>query len=266
MDSKPILVTGAAGKIARYLRPHLAARFGRLRLSDRLDPGPLAAGEEAAVGELADMDAVARAMAGCGAVVHLGACIVEERWEVIHQSNIVGTYNVMEAARRAGIGRVVLASSVHAVGYHPVTQRLDAGSAALPDSFYGISKVFAEGLACLYAEKAGMDIACLRIGSVLPEPTEPRHLSTWLSYPDMVRLVLACLEAPRLGYTVMYGASKNTRGWWDNSGAPHVAYHPEDDAEAFAAKILAGGDTRDPESPETRYQGGFFCAPDFVKW
>ncbi len=118
----------------------------------------------------------------------------------------------------------------------------------------------------MYAEKAGMDIACLRIGSVLPEPTEPRHLSTWLSYPDMVRLVLACLEAPRLGYTVMYGASRNTRSWWDNSGAPHVAYRPEDGAEAFAAKILAGGDTRDPAAPETRYQGGFFCAPDFVKW
>lgn len=266
MDGKPILVTGAAGKIARYLRPHLAARFGRLRLSDRLDPGPLAAGEESAVGELADMDAVSGAMAGCGAVVHLGACIVEERWEVIHESNIVGTYNVVEAARRAGIKRVVLASSVHAVGYHPVTACLDAGSAALPDSFYGISKVFAEGLACLYVQKAGMDIACLRIGSVLPEPTEPRHLSTWLSYPDMVRLVLACLEAPKLGYTVLYGASKNTRSWWDNSGAPHVAYHPEDDAEAFARKILAGGDTRDPAGPETRYQGGFFCAPDFVKW
>ena len=266
MDEKPILVTGAAGKIARCLRPHLASRFGRLRLSDRVDPGPLAPGEEVAVCELADFDAVSRAVAGCGAVVHLGACIIEERWEVIHESNIVGTYNVVEAARRAGIKRLVLASSVHAVGYHPTTRTLDTGSAALPDSFYGISKVFAEGLACLYAEKAGMDIACLRIGSFLPEPTEPRHLSTWLSYPDMVRLVLACLEAPKLGYTVMYGASRNTRSWWDNSGAPHVVYKPEDDAEAYAPKILAGGDTRDPAAPETRYQGGFFCAPDFVKW
>jgi uronate dehydrogenase len=262
----PILVTGAAGKIARYLRPHLAERHGPLRLTDRVDPGPLHAGEEAVLVELGDRDAVSRVVEGCRAVVHLGACIVEERWEVIHEANILGAYNVLEAARRHGVRRVVLASSVHAVGYHPVTARLDAGASALPDSYYGLSKVFAEGLACLYAQKAGMDIACLRIGSVLPEPTEPRHLSTWLSYPDMVRLVVACLEAPRLGYTVLYGASANTRSWWDNSGAPHVDYRPEDNAEAFAGRILAGGDRRDPESPETRYQGGFFCAPDFVKW
>lgn len=266
MATGPLLLTGAAGKIARFLRPRLVARYGRLRLSDRVDPGPLAAGEEAAVCDLADFEAVTKAAAGCAAVVHMGACIVEERWEVIHESNILGTRNVLEAARRAGIRRVVLASSVHAVGYHPVTARLDRGAAALPDSLYGVSKVFAEGLACLYAEKAGMDIACLRIGSVLVKPTEPRHLSTWLSYPDAWRLVEACLEAPRLGYTVMYGCSANTRSWWDNSGSPHVAYRPEDNAEDHAAEILANGDTRDPASPETRFQGGFFCAPGYVKW
>jgi uronate dehydrogenase len=262
----PILVTGAAGKIARYLRPRLVERYGRLRLTDRVDPAPLHAGEEAMTAELGDFEAVGRAVAGCSAIVHLGACIVEERWEVIHEANVAGAYNVLESARRHGVRRVVLASSVHAVGYQPVTARLDAGAAALPDSYYGVSKVFAEGLACLYAHKAAMDIACLRIGSVLPEPTEARHLSTWLSYPDMVRLVIACLEAPRLGYTVLYGASANTRSWWDNAGAAHVDYRPEDDAEAFAGKILAGGDRRDPDSPETRFQGGFFCAPDFVKW
>lgn len=266
MDGKPILVTGAAGKIARYLRPRLADRFGRLRLSDRVDPGPLGPTEESSLCELADFDAVSRAVEGCAAIVHLGACIVEERWEIIHDSNILGAYNVLEAARRHGVKRVVLASSVHAMGYHPTTARLDAAAAALPDSFYGVSKVAAEGLACLYAEKAGMDIACLRIGSVLPEPTEPRHLSTWLSYPDTVRLVIACLEAPRLGYTIMYGCSANTRAWWDNSGAPHVDYKPKDNAEDYAAKILKDGDQRDPKSPETIYQGGFFCAPDYVKW
>jgi uronate dehydrogenase len=266
MPGKPLLLTGAAGKIARYLRPRLLARYGALRLSDRVDPAPLEIGEEVALCELADFDAVCKAAEGCGAIVHMGACIVEERWEVIHEANILGARNVLEAARQTGIRRVVLASSVHAIGYHKATARLDKDAAALPDSLYGISKVFAEGMACLYAEKAGMDIACLRIGSVLPKPTEPRHLSTWLSYPDTWRLVEACLDAPKLGYTVMYGASANTRSWWDNSGAPHVAYKPEDNAEDYAAEILKGGDTRDPASPETKYQGGFFCAPDYVKW
>ncbi|MBM3546411.1 MAG: NAD(P)-dependent oxidoreductase [Alphaproteobacteria bacterium] len=266
MPGQPILLTGAAGKIARYLRPRLLDRYGALRVSDRVDPAPLDPREEVALGELADFEAIKKAATGCGAVVHMGACIVEESWEIIHDSNILGARNVLEAARQLGIKRVVLASSVHAVGYHPVTTMLDAGAAALPDSFYGISKVFAEGMACLYAEKAGMDIACLRIGSVLPKPTEPRHLSTWLSYADTWRLVQACLDAPRLGYTIMYGCSANTRSWWDNSGAPHVAFKPEDNAEDYAAEVLKNGDTRDPTSPETKFQGGFFCAPDYVKW
>lgn len=266
MHGQPILLTGAAGKIARYLRPRLLERYGLLRLSDRVNPAPLVANEEVALAELSDFEAIAKAAAGCRAIVHMGACIVEESWEIIHESNILGARNVLEAARQAGIRRVVLASSVHAVGYHPVTATLDAKSAALPDSFYGVSKVFAEGLACLYAEKAQMDIACLRIGSVLPKPTEPRHLSTWLSYPDTWRLVEACLDAPALGYTVMYGCSANTRSWWDNAGSPHVAYKPEDNAEDYAAEILEGGDPRDPASPETKFQGGFFCAPDYVKW
>ncbi|MBM3533193.1 MAG: NAD(P)-dependent oxidoreductase [Alphaproteobacteria bacterium] len=266
MLDQPILLTGAAGKIARYLRPRLLDRYGQLRLSDRENPAPLDPREEVALGELADFDAVKKVATGCSAIVHMGACIVEESWEIIHPSNIVGVRNVLEAARQTGIKRVVLASSVHAVGYHPVTASLDKDASALPDSLYGVSKVFAEGMACLYAEKAGMDIACLRIGSVLPEPTEPRHLSTWLSYPDSWRLVQACLDAPRLGYTIMYGCSANTRSWWDNSGAPHVAYRPEDNAEDYAAEILKGGDLRDPASPETRFQGGFFCAPDYVKW
>ncbi len=266
MDRRPILVTGAAGKLARYLRPRLIERYGRLRLSDHRDPGPIAAEEETANGELADFDAVHRAVAGCRAILHFGACIIEERWDVIHSSNVVGTYNVFEAARRCGVKRIVYASSVHAVGYHPVTERLDARSEHRADSFYGVSKVFAESLACMYAHKADMDIACLRIGSALPEPTEPRHLSTWLSYPDLFRLVSACLDAPTLGYTIMYGASANTRSWWDNSRAPHVAYVPQDDAELYAPRILAQAGPRNPSSPVERFQGGFFCAPDFVKW
>jgi uronate dehydrogenase len=111
-----------------------------------------------------------------------------------------------------------------------------------------------------------MDIACLRIGSVLPEPLEPRHLSTWLSYPDLFRLVAACLEAPTLGYTILYGVSANTRSWWDNSQASHVAYAPVDNAEAHAPRVLASAGHRDETSPVERFQGGFFCAPDHVRW
>lgn len=266
MNGKPILLTGAAGNLGQYLRPRLVEKYGALHSSDRVDPGPRLPGEEHHLCDLADFDAINRAAAGCWAVIHFGARVTEEPWEVIHQSNIIGTYNVFEAARRHGIKRVVFASSVHAIGYHQVTHRLDASAAQRPDSYYGIAKAFGEGLACMYAHKAGMDVACLRIGSSFPEPTEPRHLSTWLSYADMCRLVMSCLEAPKLGYTIMYGVSANTRSWWDNSAAPHVAYRPEDNAEVYAARILANAPLRDPASPAERFQGGYFCAFDHVKW
>ena len=266
MNYNKILLTGAAGHLGQYLRPRLIERYGALRSTDRVDPGPLLPGEELRLCDLSDFDAISEAVAGCSAIIHFGANVTEETWEIIHQSNIIGTYNVFEAARRHQVKRIIFASSVHAIGYHPVTDRLDAFSAQRPDSYYGIAKAFGEGMACMYAHKAGMDVACLRIGSSFPEPTEPRHLSTWLSYADMCRLVMSCLDAPRLGYTIMYGASANDRSWWDNSLSPHVAYTPQDNAETYAARILAVGRQRDPESFPERFQGGYFCAPDHVKW
>jgi uronate dehydrogenase len=104
-----------------------------------------------------------------------------------------------------------------------------------------------------------MEIACLRIGSSFPAPSDVRQLSTWLSYADLFRLVVACLEAPKLGFAVIYGASDNSRGWWDNSKTPEIAFTPEDSADAFAAKLMPDGkDPRDPNDPAVKLQGGAF--------
>ena len=265
MAGKPILLTGAAGALGRYLRPRLIEAHGQLRSSDKVAFAPALKGEEQIVCDIHDMGAVERMVDGVGAILHFGAYSVEADWETILHSNIIGTYNVLEAARRKGVRRIVFASSNHAIGFHTVQTKLDARSVQKPDSYYGVSKAFGEDLGSLYVDKYNLEVACLRIGSCLPEPKEARHLSTWLSYPDLFRLVTACLEAPVLGFTILYGVSNNTRSWWDNSLAPHVAYRPEDNAETYAKQILSHGDPRAPDDPARRFHGGPFCSDGYVR-
>ena len=74
------------------------------------------------------------------------------------------------------------------------------------------------------------------IGTAAPEPTDPRHLSTWQSYPDLLRLIEACFSAKKLGFTALYGVSANKRRWWGNAHARHVAYKPKDNAEYAACR------------------------------
>ncbi|MBI1777337.1 MAG: NAD(P)-dependent oxidoreductase [Proteobacteria bacterium] len=265
MAAKPILLTGAAGALGRYLRPKLIEAYGRLRSADKVSFAPALNGEEQVVCDLHDLAAVERMVEGTEAILHFGAYSVEADWETILHSNIIGTYNVFEAARRKGIKRLVFASSNHAIGFHTVETRLDATSLQKPDSYYGVSKAFGEDLGSLYVDKHNLEVACLRIGSCLPEPKEARHLSTWLSYPDLLRLIQACLEAPFLGFTIMYGMSNNTRSWWDNSLSPHVAYRPEDNAETYAKQILSHGDPRPEGDPARRFHGGPFTSDGYVR-
>ena len=114
-----------------------------------------------------------------------------------------------------------------------------------PDSRYGLSKAFGEDIAIYYANKHGISAMCLRIGTCREIPHDERALSTWQSYEDLLRLIDACFAAPKLGCTILYGVSDNDRSWWSNAGASHVPYRPQDNAEAFAAKLLPEGDTRD---------------------
>jgi uronate dehydrogenase len=95
-----------------------------------------------------------------------------------------------------------------------------------------------------------MRVACIRIGSALPRPIDERHLSTWLSPGDLVRLVTACLTSPELGFAIVYGASANRRGWWDLEPGRRLGYEPQDDAEVFAGDVEPG--------PPDKFQGGTF--------
>lgn len=264
-EERPMLLTGAAGLLGRWLRPRLIERYGALRSSDVADMGSALAGEEVIIADLADAEAVDRLVAGAGRIVHFGGISYETTFDRILASNILGTYNVFEAARRHGAGPIVYASSNHAIGFYTRDDRLDANVRTRPDSLYGVSKAFGEDLASFFADKYGVESACLRIGTARPDPIDPRHLSTWQSYEDLLRMIEACFAAPKLGCTILYGVSDNDRSWWSNDSAPHVDYRPRDNAERFAATLIPDGDKRDPEAPEVKYQGGPFVSDGYVK-
>jgi uronate dehydrogenase len=126
-----------------------------------------------------------------------------------------------------------------------------------PDSFYGVGKAASEALCSLYHDRHGLAVACLRIGSFRDRPTTRRHLSTWLSPGDAVRLVDACLRAPALGLAIVYGISRNTRAWWDLDSARVLGYEPRDDAEDWADEIESRPPSDDDEL-DGRFVGGEF--------
>jgi uronate dehydrogenase len=126
---------------------------------------------------------------------------------------------------------VVLASSNRLTGFYPTTHEAVPTDPPRPDGLYGVSKVAAEALARLYADKFGVSVVCLRIGSFEHEPTEPRHLSTWLSPRDCQGFVNAALTAPNVHFEAAYAVSANTRRFWALSTT--LGYWPVDDAETY---------------------------------
>jgi uronate dehydrogenase len=258
----PVLVTGAAGLIGTVLRGGLPERGWSVRSLDIVPVAEPRPGEEHLVADITDLAAMTEAARGTEALVHLAGIATESTWPAIAHTNIDGTYCALEAARRAGVRRVVLASSNHATGYTP---RPDGGllrevdAPPRPDTYYGVSKVTMEALGSLYVDRYGLDVVCLRIGSAFPEPTTTRQLSTWLSPGDTVRLVDAALRAPSPGFAVVWGVSANTRSWWDLTAARALGYEPADDAEVYAETLIAAHGEPDRADPVHSRVGGEFA-------
>jgi uronate dehydrogenase len=253
---KTILLTGAAGEVGGYLRPELAGRY-QLRLSDVRRVLGVSKGEGFSKANLARLSDVVRASKGVDAIVHMGAYSVEGEWQQILEANIVGSYNVFEAARRNGIKRVVFASSSHTLGFYPRKEVLDHRAQPRPDSRYGVSKVFGETLARLYSDKYGLEVCCLRIGTVQPVPTDKRRLSLWVSPRDLAQLVSIGVEHPAIKFEIMYGVSGNKRSFYDNENARRLGYRPQDNSEHYAKEVLKREQPSGNLAIET-YQGGVF--------
>ncbi|HEX2221699.1 MAG TPA: NAD(P)-dependent oxidoreductase [Candidatus Limnocylindria bacterium] len=263
MPNRIVLVTGAEGLIGGIVRERLADRYELRALTRRQSDFP------SHVADVADYDALAPALAGVDAVVHLAASAeVDSPWDAVLSANLVGARNVLEAAQRAGTELVVFASSNHAVGMYELEgapdiyradktegELLPVSAPARPDSLYGASKVWGEALGRYYAERVGSPrVICLRIGWVSEgdsyDPAGPpespdipglsvddryrRMRAMWLSHADCASLIAAALEAPAsVRFGVVYGVSGNAGRWFSlDAGLELLGWQPRDGAPA----------------------------------
>ncbi len=257
--TRRILLTGAAGGLGQALRPRLAAHCSVLRLSDIAPTqGALAPREEWHSADLADRAGVLALCQDVDAIVHMGGVSTERPFDEILPANIVGVYNLYEAARKQGVKRIVFASSNHVTGYYKQSETIDAAAPPRPDGWYGISKAFGEDVSRFYFDRYGIETACLRIGSSFPEPKDRRMLASWLSYDDLHRLVIACLSTPVLGHSIVFGMSDNAVTWWDNRLAKHVGFVAQDSSDVFRDAVYARTAAPDVNDAAAKYQGGGF--------
>ncbi len=260
MKLKKLVLTGAAGRLGSYLREPLTKLAEELVSTDIVDDiGNLYAGETYVKADLASLEQMEQVIDGADMVVHFGAIGDEAPFEQILGPNIVGAYNVWEAAYRKGVRRVIYASSVHAVGMHSRTDGVGLDAPHRPDTFYGLAKCFAEDLASLYWDKRGVESVCMRIFSCA-QVNNARALGTWLSYDDLIHMVERSIDTPVTKFTVVYGISNNDRCPVDNSKAAFLGYKPKDNAEQFAEQVLADTPALDLNDPEHLYLGGPFAS------
>jgi uronate dehydrogenase len=261
---RKVLVTGAAGQIGRIVCAGLNARGWKVRGLDQVPlTGVGGLSDPPIVADVRDAEAVQKASAGVDSVVHLAGIPTEAPFEEILGSNIDGTFQVFDAARRAGVRRVVFASSNHAVGYTPREETVPVDVPPRPDTYYGVSKVFGEALGRLMVDRYGLEVVCLRIGSWKQYPETVRELSTWISPADGVRLVAAALTAPDVGFAVAYGISANTRAWWDLAPARALGYLSVDDAEDYSDRVPGADAEPDKSDPDWARVGGSFAGPAY---
>ena len=250
-----VLVTGAAGSIGRVVTVGLADR-GHTVVGLDLVPQPDGDDGTWYTVDSTDADAVAAVFdeESFDAVVHLAGHPGEASLPDSLSSHVVTTAALLDAMVEHGVRRLVYASSNHAVGRTPRRELVGTDTRPRPDTFYGVGKVAAEALMSLYADRYGVDAVACRIGSFLERPATVRHLGTWLSHDDGVRMVEAALTAPAPGFAVLYGISANTRAWWDLEPGRALGYEPLDDAEEFAGSVAPGPD----DEAEAAYVGGDF--------
>jgi uronate dehydrogenase len=258
-----VALSGAGGQLGRYLRPALLGRGVDLRSGGGYDPlAPLRPGEDVTHGDLRDAANVDRLLQGVDVLIHLAGTSVERPLPEIIENNLVGLNAVYEGARRHRVKRIVFASSNHTIGMHDVADRLDLACDFRPDSFYGLSKMWGEGMARLYWDKHGIESVCVRIGSALDKPTELRHLSTWFGLDDLLQFMMCCITTPEVGFLVAWGVSHNTRGYWTPPGCERIGYRPVQNSEDYAAEILRQPNPLDPVGQS--YQGGSFASSGFA--
>lgn len=248
---KKVLITGMSGLIGGLLRRHLEG-LGGYALS-ALNRSPLE-GVECHQADIADLEAIRPAFEGRDVVVHLAAYLGDDAWEGQLSGNVIGTYNVYEAARLAGVKRVVFASSGNAIRGFERVHPYDAIAAGRykevaedfprvthemvrPEGIYGAAKVWGEALGRHFSDANGLSVLCVRIGSVTQDnrPRSTREYSIYLSHRDISQMLQRCIDAPDdLKYDIFLATSNNKWGYRDLEHPRKVlGYVPQDSADDF---------------------------------
>lgn len=247
-------MTGAAGRIGRHLRATLNEVFDDLLLLDLVPIDDLAPHERNVQLDVRDLDALCEVVAGLDGVIHLGGLADEADFHDLSDINVVGTYHVFEAARMGGGARVVYASSNRATGFYPTDRMVTPNDPFRPDGLYGVAKAATEAMGRLYADKFGLEVSCLRIGSFEETPSTPRELHTWLSPRDCTAAFRAAIEGD-YKFTTFYAVSNNAESWWDLEAGRAIGFYPQDNAADYADGVV--GELSEP-------QGGWFASQEFT--
>ncbi len=251
-----VLITGAGGTIGRSLTERLSDRY-QLRLMHRSRPDD-AGDRDIVAADIRNVDEVLAAMDGVDTVWHLaGDPAVPAPWESVLENNIIGTRNVLEAARGAGVRRVVFASTNHVMGmydrdgawpvYNDLPQR--------PDSLYGVSKAFGEDLGRHYYDAFGLEFIALRIGWFMDTPKMSQGVgrAMWLS-PDDCAQVFTCATVADVPFGVFYAISDNPDRRWDITDTMlQLGYRPRDSwtrALGIEEHVVASRKQSSPDWPE----------------
>jgi len=234
---KRVLITGAAGNVGKSLALSLKDRYDlRLHYNRTMPDNPPVT--DVVRADISDYDAIAPALEGMDAVVHMAAdSSTQATWESVRDRNLIGAYNVFEAARRAGVPKIIFATTNHVMGMYDRDQQwpIYANQPVRPDSLYGVSKAYGEALGRFYSDQHGLSVICLRIGWFLPHPHNEIARWMWLSERDGAQVTWRAIESD-LRFGIFYAISANSRRHWDITDTMNaLGYRPEDDAEHYYA-------------------------------
>jgi nucleoside-diphosphate-sugar epimerase len=250
MTKEKILITGASGKIGQLFVQHLKDRYD-LVLTDIVDI-PESFGFPFSKADISDLNAIRPLFEGVHTIIHLAADYRREApWESLLPNNIVGVYNVFEAAHQAGCRRVIFASSINSVDGYDDGIQIHTNMPVAPLNLYGASKAWGEAVGRFYADFKGLSVHCLRLGWVTAHDhvaikrAGVTGLRMVLTYRDLLNLLDGCL-ASSMHFAMVHGISDNTVKRLDLSDTKaNLGYAPMDDSFVLAGLIQPSQKTDD---------------------
>ena len=249
MSNKKVLLTGGAGLVGKILIKSLKEKYD-LSILDQKKIDDI----NSNVRNINDLDSIIPLFENIDTVIHLAADRrVHGDWKSVLENNLIGIYNVYEAAKICNVKKVIFASSQHATGgfydiepysfigngeYNKLPedyQPLKENSRIRPDSYYGGSKAFGEAIGSYYSDFFNISSINLRIGWVISDddPTfSPMSLNLWLSHRDLSQIVEKAIECSNeIKYETFYATSDNYWKIWSiDKAKKSLGYKPEDSA------------------------------------